>query len=34
MNVKKTGKLIVLVGAAAALVTTILKDKKMKSGDN
>ncbi len=31
MNLKKTGKLVVFMGAAAALVTTLIKDKKDKA---
>jgi hypothetical protein len=30
MDVKKVGKLLVLVSATAALVTTLIKDKKQK----
>ncbi len=30
MKIKKTGKLIVLIGACAALVTSLIKDKKTK----
>ena len=30
MNLKKTGKLLVLVSATAALITTLIKDKQTK----
>lgn len=30
MDAKKVGKLLVLVSATAALVTTLIKDKKQK----
>ena len=31
MNIKKTGKLIVLIGATAALVASLINDKKVKN---
>lgn len=31
MNMKKTGKLLVLLGASAALVASLVKDKKSKT---
>ncbi len=33
MNVKKTGKLLALLGATTALVVSIVKDKKVKGND-
>lgn len=30
MNMKKTGKVIALIGATAALVTSLIKDKTKK----
>ncbi|PRR82784.1 hypothetical protein CLVI_14210 [Clostridium vincentii] len=30
MSIKKTGKLVVLIGATAALVASLIKDKKEK----
>lgn len=30
MSIKKTGKLVVLIGATAALVVSLIKDKKEK----
>lgn len=30
MDIKKVGKLLLLVGATTALVTTLIKDKKQK----
>lgn len=31
MNIKKTGKVLVLIAAAAALVSSVVKDKKQKN---
>lgn len=31
MNIKKTGKLIVLIGATAALIASLINDKKVKN---
>ena len=31
MNMKKTGKILMLLGASAALVASLVKDKKTKS---
>lgn len=33
MNMKKTGKMVVLLGATAALVATLVNDNKRKKQD-
>lgn len=34
MNMKKTGKILALLGASAALVASLVNDKKNKSQEN